>query len=235
MKRKTLQLILLTGIYMACLSPVTGIAQLLNNTSWRAVGDLAIALDNNGIDTLTMTFLPNNRMEFRYFANNTNSTSYGLWWQQAPGYFKFADTSTSGVSLLCNADDSAYVQYTIDTGVMHFANMQDSCGTRGALFTDSKWRLVDNNVSVGEAMETAPSVRIWPNPSIGKLYVQADRRTDELAEIRVYDHCGQNVLSLPATGSVTEITLTSWPPGLYMIRVYSGTGTPTLYKVMLVH
>jgi hypothetical protein len=219
---------------LTCMQAGEIFGQVLINTRWKAIGNLAIAAKNQGIDTLMISFLPNDRMEFRYIIGSTANTSYGLWYQLAPGYLRFRDTSNSGFSSLCDPDDDAYVQYTIDTGVMHFANMQDSCGVRGAIFTDSKWAIVDNNVSRIAELDKSGPVRIYPNPGAGSFHIDFKGRGADKFDINIYNLSGQLVFSLKdISADRQEIAITSLPEGIYFARIESGSGIPLVARLQV--
>ena len=64
-----------------------------------------------------------------------------------------------------------------------------------------------------------PDLRIYPNPSDGKFFVELTGTDDHL--VKVFDMLGNEVTDITTAGSNAVVDLTSHPAGIYVVRVIS--------------
>ena len=60
-------------------------------------------------------------------------------------------------------------------------------------------------------------LRIYPNPSDGKYFVEFNGTDDNL--VKVFDMCGKEVTEITSVGTNTVVDLTRCPAGIYVVRV----------------
>lgn len=83
--------------------------------------------------------------------------------------------------------------------------------------------LQDTTDSTGvRQVVAASSVRVEPNPAHGSVSVWA---AEGLRRVEFFDMTGLRVLSREATGIETHIDIAALPAGIYVVRVYTTTGT----------
>ena len=64
-----------------------------------------------------------------------------------------------------------------------------------------------------------PDLRIYPNPSDGKFFVEFTGTDDHL--VKVFDMLGNEVTDITTAGSNTVVDLTGRSAGIYVVRVIS--------------
>jgi Secretion system C-terminal sorting domain len=61
-----------------------------------------------------------------------------------------------------------------------------------------------------------PFIKVFPNPTDGKITVESDKK---VGIIRVYDAVGRLVLNQEATDLHTDLDLTTFANGLYLVKM----------------
>jgi hypothetical protein len=80
-------------------------------------------------------------------------------------------------------------------------------------------------LSVGEAIDDAASVKLFPNPAQGQLYIQSDIAIKRIELMDVY---GKVFHAEPNTGRGVDISTLS--PGIYFARIQVARGGLVLKK-----
>lgn len=91
-----------------------------------------------------------------------------------------------------------------------------------------------DDVAVGAASvvtsieESAATSALYPNPTTGKVTIES---TAARADIAVFDLFGKQLMAAELTGGRTELDLSGFAPGIYLVRLTDATGTSTLKVV----
>lgn len=86
--------------------------------------------------------------------------------------------------------------------------------------------IVNNDVSVPEVIETLSDVRLYPNPTLGTVYVEGFG----LRSVEVYDNVSRTLLRLGEkelgdNSTKTSFDLSNYPAGAYYVRIRTSRGT----------
>ena len=81
--------------------------------------------------------------------------------------------------------------------------------------------------------EGAPLVRVYPNPSAGKFYIEILSALDPAAVISIYDSKGQQVRTLRLAGPVQELDLGQAARGMYVYRIHLDSTTLQTGRLLL--
>ena len=75
-------------------------------------------------------------------------------------------------------------------------------------------------------------IKIHPNPTSGILKVEVtELDTDDKCQLLLFNASGQQVISQPATSTVTSLDISSRPCGIYVLRI-SVNGEETSWKII---
>jgi hypothetical protein len=94
------------------------------------------------------------------------------------------------------------------------------------VYVDDVWVGNDPSVGVNEQVDIVATVS--PNPTIGKVIIEANT---DVGEIAVFDLIGRKVTSAPLYKGSAEIDLSIYAKGVYMARISSEAGTSTIKLV----
>lgn len=86
--------------------------------------------------------------------------------------------------------------------------------------------IVNNDVSAPEVIETLSDVRLYPNPTLGTVYVEGFG----LRSVEVYDNVSRTLLRLGEkelgdNSTKTSFDLSNYPAGAYYVRIRTSRGT----------
>ncbi len=88
---------------------------------------------------------------------------------------------------------------------------------------------------VEEAEENQGAYHIYPNPSNGIFTIAHTLRTNQMAQVEVYDLLGQRILAQQWSGSApVEVDLTGVSSGLYTLRILVGNELKFSEKVSVI-
>lgn len=161
--------------------------------------------------------------------NNHDSQTKGLWVDAAPSGW----ASWSG-QVLVNAFNPSQTAQVYGDGRVYL-----SAPARGyavyvkqseyVAYTDPGARSSVEDEAMIELEESgAPEIKMWSNPTKGKLNVVIASPRTEDAKLEMITSNGVRMLQLAtATNQATEMDLTSFPKGMYILRVMVGTHVKT--------
>lgn len=162
----------------------------------------------------------------------TANTLYRDTFNLTPGcyIFRLWDTGEDGLSFFANNDGAGYARFHGVNGanVLHVFNA-DFGGELRLQFN------VDENVSI-EPVELA-DVKVYPNPSAGRLNVDMLFPYMQDAEIRVYSLLGREIKTVKLSNvsqAIEVLDLSDQPDGLYIVQVRTESGEFSR-KVQLMH
>ena len=72
---------------------------------------------------------------------------------------------------------------------------------------------------------------VYPNPTSSILTIQS-KLDMSISEVNVYDLLGKQLLNKKVSVSATEIDMTNYSPGLYLLEVISGNNQKSIHKIM---
>jgi hypothetical protein len=81
-----------------------------------------------------------------------------------------------------------------------------------------------------ESFETNEFI-VYPNPTNSILNIQS-KNNQTISEVNVYDLLGKKLTNKKVTVSTTEIDLTNYTPGLYVLEVISADNQKSIHKIV---
>jgi len=81
-----------------------------------------------------------------------------------------------------------------------------------------------NTVDISTNMHNELAYSVYPNPAKDKLNISLLSENSNIAELRIYDVQGRQVLQKTINAKESEIDVSSFSDGLYIIKVTSNTG-----------
>jgi hypothetical protein len=129
-----------------------------------------------------------------------------------------------------------YMDFTDDAGMHLFTYGQrermrslfNEGGARNKLLSSTGF--VEGSGSPGDAGAGDMSMRIYPNPVVGSIWVVSSNAYYVGAVLEIYNQLGQKVMTSRVTGVNFQLDLSSLSRGLYFLRV-NGEGSYKLMKM----
>ncbi len=81
----------------------------------------------------------------------------------------------------------------------------------------------DTTVHTGQDLPGS-HIRIYPNPAVNEVFIESQ---DEIVALRVFNATGALILNREPTGKQARLVTSSWPAGVYFLRVYGKGSTDT--------
>ena len=72
---------------------------------------------------------------------------------------------------------------------------------------------------------------VYPNPTSSVLNIQS-KLNNKISEVNVYDLLGKQLLNKKIAVSITEIDMTNYSPGLYLLEVISEDNQKSIHKII---
>ena len=72
---------------------------------------------------------------------------------------------------------------------------------------------------------------VYPNPTSSVLNIQS-KLNNKISEVNVYDLLGKQLLNKKIAVSITEIDMTNYSPGLYLLEVVSENNQKSIHKII---
>ena len=72
---------------------------------------------------------------------------------------------------------------------------------------------------------------VYPNPTNSILNIQS-KNNQTISEVNVYDLLGKKLINRKVTVSNTELDLTNYTPGLYLLEVISADNQRSIHKIV---
>jgi hypothetical protein len=72
---------------------------------------------------------------------------------------------------------------------------------------------------------------VYPNPTNSILNIQS-KINQTISEVNVYDLLGKKLTNKKVTVSTTELDLTNYTPGLYVLEVISTDNQRSIHKIV---
>lgn len=132
--------------------------------------------------------------------------------------------SLSGIALQASGPSLSHSIGAVASGILH---QQDVRLDQGMYVPcDLKCRTIPDNI---ESLYSHPTLNIYPNPTSSMIYVEGDNR--EIERIALYDAFGRQLLNGPIQNQ--QLSLESFPSGLYFLRIYGQEGILTFVGKVL--
>lgn len=74
-------------------------------------------------------------------------------------------------------------------------------------------------------------LRIYPNPSYGKFFVEFTETADYF--VKVFDLCGKEIYKIHANGINTVVDMSDRPAGVYVVRIISNDNTVVTRRIII--
>jgi len=87
---------------------------------------------------------------------------------------------------------------------------------------------VGNDPSVGVEEQPTLAATVSPSPTTDKVTVETNANDGQVV---VFDMLGKQMLTVPVNDGRTELDLSAFAKGVYMVRISSETGTRTIKLV----
>lgn len=81
-----------------------------------------------------------------------------------------------------------------------------------------------------ELLEDANNINIYPNPSVGIVHFTSEQ---EMHNVEIFDYSGRKVMSWDCNGLYNMINVSHLDPGVYFIRVHTGSAS-SVRKIVIV-
>lgn len=117
--------------------------------------------------------------------------------------------------------------YGMDTVLVVTLTSADSISSQNNYLVDSVMVRVDTASGVGIVTidETGAQMKIFPNPTAGKLYV--DARSKDKVILSLFDVFGKEVLNQTVNNGITELNLENLAEGVYFVQIMAPSGILT--------
>jgi hypothetical protein len=66
---------------------------------------------------------------------------------------------------------------------------------------------------------TAESIRVFPNPTMGTVQIDAGKLQSSIASLEVWDNAGRMLVSIKPTGNIATLQLNEFAAGVYTLKV----------------
>ena len=83
-----------------------------------------------------------------------------------------------------------------------------------------------------EIAEISLSLKVYPNPTTDILNLRLDLTDHQRYSYELYDLAGKMLGKRPVLGKVTEIPISSYPSGTYLLKVSKGNRSVKVFKVI---
>ncbi|HOW31459.1 MAG TPA: CARDB domain-containing protein, partial [Bacteroidales bacterium] len=130
-------------------------------------------------------------------------------------------------------DDARIVWTATFTGKVKLVTTVSGCGTNSTS-TKLAYKYATAKEMEGGEME-AVQFQVYPNPTIGKIWVESNNGFEKVSKISVYDMSGRNVKSTDITGrpeALYTFDLGGYAPGYYLVKII-GENINEQFKVVL--
>jgi hypothetical protein len=130
-------------------------------------------------------------------------------------------------------DDAKIVWKATFTGKVKVVTTVSGCGTN-SINTTLRYKYANAKEAEGVAIEE-PEFMVYPNPSSGKISIEASSGFENMKQIVVYDASGKPVSSVDIPvkpENIYHIDLSNQISGMYLVKII-GTDKTEQFKVML--
>ncbi len=86
---------------------------------------------------------------------------------------------------------------------------------------DPVWRymlLSDVSTGIAEKRNEDAILKIYPNPASSVVNIQAGSKSNDMRQIEISDYTGKTILKEFLYGSVMQLDISSFPPGIYFVK-----------------
>lgn len=143
----------------------------------------------------------------------------------------FEEGSTSGMYTfhrrsIANCDSTVFLKLTIMTGD---TTTTDTTATD----TTSTDTTVTDTTNIMAWMHQPATLDIFPNPTNGLVTVRFTAEPNSRPMVALYDTKGRKLLSREISSDETQLDLSGWAKGLYLLRVTDGKNVSAIGKVII--
>ena len=133
------------------------------------------------------------------------------------GKYFFADYCSAEIGWLDNEMNMTFTQTELNViGTIG----QDNYGNLYVASTNRVYKIVDE--SMGNTEENKLDINLYPNPTTDFLYITTNKPTDIIS---IYSAKGKLIQTIE--GNTTQIDISTYPSGVYLIKVRSGNVSKT--------